>query len=335
MTVSCSSRTFIDPGSTGPLKVSRFLPASVRTRSTQRRRRSDSSSVSSRASSCRRRERRGAAPAARIAARASSGLANRSLTSRSIISVTSASREAQFVSQKEKAGPKGPALHYGDRCALFLRHDHGHIGAVAPDAKDGGAARRDAAKLAARIRYAADRRAADARDHVALHDAGACRRARRFDVDHHRAADVVVEAKPARDVSRDVAQRHAEAARRFLLRPVVVVAAAASAVERRLLGLEIELADLHVDRLLFLVTDDAHRHRRVRRRDDDHGDERVAVLHRLAVELHDHVVGNGREVALMTPTLTVCARLNGLPMAITQSPGSIWLESPNLISGSV
>ena len=36
----------------------------------------------------------------------------------------------------------------------------------------------------------------------------------------------------------------------------------------------------------------------------------------------------------MTPTLTVCARPNGLPMAITQSPGSIWLESPNFASGS-
>ncbi len=36
----------------------------------------------------------------------------------------------------------------------------------------------------------------------------------------------------------------------------------------------------------------------------------------------------------MTPTLTVCARLNGLPIAITQSPGSIWLESPNFASGS-
>ncbi len=36
----------------------------------------------------------------------------------------------------------------------------------------------------------------------------------------------------------------------------------------------------------------------------------------------------------MTPTLTVCDRLNGLPIAMTQSPGSIWLESPNFTSGS-
>ena len=36
----------------------------------------------------------------------------------------------------------------------------------------------------------------------------------------------------------------------------------------------------------------------------------------------------------MTPTLTVCARPNGLPMAMTQSPGCIWLESPNFTSGS-
>ena len=46
------------------------------------------------------------------------------------------------------------------------------------------------------------------------------------------------------------------------------------------------------------------------------------------------VTGNGsRPVALMTPTLTVCASPNGLPIAITQSPGSIWLESPNFASG--
>ena len=44
--------------------------------------------------------------------------------------------------------------------------------------------------------------------------------------------------------------------------------------------------------------------------------------------------GNGRFIALITPTLTVCDRLNGLPIAITQSPGSIWLESPNFTSGS-
>ena len=39
-------------------------------------------------------------------------------------------------------------------------------------------------------------------------------------------------------------------------------------------------------------------------------------------------------MALITPTLTVCARSNGLPIAMTQSPGSIWLESPNFASGS-
>jgi hypothetical protein len=44
--------------------------------------------------------------------------------------------------------------------------------------------------------------------------------------------------------------------------------------------------------------------------------------------------GNDRFDALITPTLTVCDRLNGFPMAITQSPGSIWLESPNFTSGS-
>ena len=37
----------------------------------------------------------------------------------------------------------------------------------------------------------------------------------------------------------------------------------------------------------------------------------------------------------MTPTLTVCARPNGLPIAITQSPGCICAESPNFTSGSV
>ena len=46
------------------------------------------------------------------------------------------------------------------------------------------------------------------------------------------------------------------------------------------------------------------------------------------------VTWNGRLVALMTPTLTVCARLNGLPIAITQSPGCICDESPNFASGS-
>ena len=45
--------------------------------------------------------------------------------------------------------------------------------------------------------------------------------------------------------------------------------------------------------------------------------------------------GNGRLSALTTPTLTVCARPNGLPIAITQSPGCICAESPNFASGSV
>ena len=48
----------------------------------------------------------------------------------------------------------------------------------------------------------------------------------------------------------------------------------------------------------------------------------------------DSDTGNDREVALMTPTLTVCAKPNGLPIATTQSPDSITLESPNFASGS-
>ena len=46
------------------------------------------------------------------------------------------------------------------------------------------------------------------------------------------------------------------------------------------------------------------------------------------------VTGNAREVALTTPTVTVYAKLNGLPIAITQSPAAICDESPNLASGS-
>ena len=46
------------------------------------------------------------------------------------------------------------------------------------------------------------------------------------------------------------------------------------------------------------------------------------------------VMGKGRPMALITPTVTVCARSNGLPMAITQSPGSICAESPNFASAS-
>ena len=67
----------------GPLKVSRLLPPSERTRSVDRWRRSRSSSVSNRQSSCRRRPSRGVAPSARIFARASSALSKRSLISRS------------------------------------------------------------------------------------------------------------------------------------------------------------------------------------------------------------------------------------------------------------
>ena len=50
--------------------------------------------------------------------------------------------------------------------------------------------------------------------------------------------------------------------------------------------------------------------------------------------LRPSVIGKGRSVALTTPTLTVCARPNGLPMAITQSPGCICAESPNFTSVS-
>ena len=43
---------------------------------------------------------------------------------------------------------------------------------------------------------------------------------------------------------------------------------------------------------------------------------------------------NGRSRPLITPTLTVWSRPNGLPIASTQSPGCICAESPNLISVS-
>ena len=43
---------------------------------------------------------------------------------------------------------------------------------------------------------------------------------------------------------------------------------------------------------------------------------------------------NGRPIALITPTVTVCPRLNGLPMAMTQSPGAIWSLSPNFAATS-
>jgi hypothetical protein len=36
----------------------------------------------------------------------------------------------------------------------------------------------------------------------------------------------------------------------------------------------------------------------------------------------------------MTPTVTVWLRLNGLPIAMTQSPGCICAESPNFASWS-
>ena len=42
--------------------------------------------------------------------------------------------------------------------------------------------------------------------------------------------------------------------------------------------------------------------------------------------------GSGRPTALTTPTLTVWLRPNGLPIAITQSPGAICDESPSLAS---
>src|SRR5687767_6384866 len=73
----------MNDGCTGPLKVSRLLPFSTRTRSTQRRRRNCSSSVSSSASLCSRRPSSGEQPVASTAARASSAEANRSLISRS------------------------------------------------------------------------------------------------------------------------------------------------------------------------------------------------------------------------------------------------------------
>ena len=46
------------------------------------------------------------------------------------------------------------------------------------------------------------------------------------------------------------------------------------------------------------------------------------------------VTGNARPTALTTPTVTVWRYPNGLPMAITQSPGAICAESPNFTSGS-
>ncbi len=47
------------------------------------------------------------------------------------------------------------------------------------------------------------------------------------------------------------------------------------------------------------------------------------------------VTGNARSVALITPTVTVWRKPNGLPIAMTQSPAAICDESPNFASGSV
>src|SRR5689334_12398937 len=69
----------------------------------------------------------------------------------------------------ERGGSEDPPLHEILTCrgtVLFLRDDDGHVHAVAQDAKNRGAARRNAAQLAARVRHAADARAADARDDV-------------------------------------------------------------------------------------------------------------------------------------------------------------------------
>src|SRR5215207_1319022 len=44
---------------------------------------------------------------------------------------------------------------------------------------------------------------------------------------------------------------------------------------------------------------------------------------------------SGRPSAEITPTVTVWLKLNGLPMATTQSPGCICAESPNFASCSV
>ena len=50
--------------------------------------------------------------------------------------------------------------------------------------------------------------------------------------------------------------------------------------------------------------------------------------------LRPSVTRSDRWLALMTPTVTVYWNWNGLPIAITQSPGAICDESPNLASGS-
>src|SRR5581483_1787360 len=83
--VSSSSRSFINDGCAGPLKVMKLRPDSTRTRSAHRRRLNSSLSLSSSQSSWSRRPRSGVAPARSTAFFAASTWSNLSLISRSSV----------------------------------------------------------------------------------------------------------------------------------------------------------------------------------------------------------------------------------------------------------
>ena len=85
----------------------------------------------------------------------------------------------------------------------------------------------------------------------------------------------ILHAQLARDLRRDVLQRDAEAAARFLRRIVRLTSVAARGVG---LGLEVELVDRDVERPLHPVAHDAHRNRGAGPGVDDHANELVACL---------------------------------------------------------
>src|SRR5689334_11612541 len=114
------------------------------------------------------------------------------------------------------------------------------------------------------------------------------RRAVAIDVGDHGAALPRRQVQPPRHRRRDVLEREPEAA--GTLRLVVLLRLGLRpAAPRVLLGLEIELLDGDVERLLLLVAQDLERHRRPGFGRDHHLHELVGIAHRPAVELHDDV----------------------------------------------
>src|SRR5215831_7621732 len=172
--------------------------------------------------------------------------------------------------------------------SLILLDGDEDLGILAPEEDLRDPPRRNSLQLARSVGRVRDRLAVDRQDDVAVADPRLRRRTIRVHVADERSRAARRQLQAPRELRRQVAQRHTEAA---ALRLGVVAAAvvAPARLDVLLLRVEVELLDGDGQRSLLLVAEDLHRYGGSRLRRDDHLHQLVAIRHGTTVVLDDHV----------------------------------------------